>query len=211
MTAAPVPPRRLYTIAEYVAFNETATDKHEYHDGEILAMSGGSVEHSRILKNTIASLTMALRGRPCENFESNLRVRVPATRHYFYPDSTIICGPIEYDPEDPSGQSVTNPRAIIEVLSPSTEAYDRGKKFNQFRRIEALQEYVLISQTSALVETFVRQSNGSWLFTPFSGIDATLTVASVDVEIPLAEIYRGVTFPPPAPPPPGSRDGVDPN
>jgi Uma2 family endonuclease len=207
MTAAPVPPRRLYTIAEYLAFEETAEQKHEYHDGEILAMSGGTLEHSRIIKNTIFNLALALRGKRRENFESNLRVRIPSIRRYLYPDSTIICGPPEFDSDDPKKTTVVNPGVIIEVLPPTTEAYDRGAKFAFYQKLLPLQEYVLISQSAPLVETFRRQPNGPWLYTPFAEPAATLLIATCDIRIPLADIYATVTFEPPvAPPDPRERE-----
>lgn len=201
MTAPAVPPRRTYTIGEYVALNEASDVKHEYHDGEILAMAGGSPEHSLVIANMIIAIGGALRGKPCRIYESNLRVRIRPTRRYLYPYGTIICGPIERDPDDPSGQSVTNPRVVIEVLSPSTGSYDRRKKFDQFAHLESMAEYVLISQTEPRVEVYARRPEGRWIFTPFVGVEAVLTLESVDVRVPLADIFAGVTFPPPEPPP----------
>ena len=187
-------PRHHHTIEEYTRLELTAVDKHEFHDGEILAMSGGSPEHSLIVANTIREVGVRLKGKPCRNYDSNLRIRVPNSRHYLYPDSSIFCAPLEYDPEDPTRQSVTNPRIIIEVLSPTTEGYDRGEKFAQYRRLESLTEYVLISQSSALVETYVRREAGAWLLTPFAGLEAVVALRGVAIELPLSEIYAGVTF-----------------
>ena len=196
MTAVPAP-RPHVTIAEYLEFEETATERHEFHNGEVLAMSGGSPEHSEISTNTIIAVGNALRGKPCRNYDSNLRVRITSTNRYLYPDSSIICGPREFDPDDPKRRSVTNPRVLIEVLSPTTEAYDRGDKFDLYRKLTSFQEYVLIWQTTPRVETFLRGRDGAWTFTPFSGLDATLLLSTVDIRIPLAEIYTGVTFPDP--------------
>jgi Uma2 family endonuclease len=200
MTALPTP-RPRFTAAEYLEFEETANERHEFHDGEILAMSGGSPDHSEINTNAIVAIRNVLRGKSCKNYDSNLRIRIPTTNKYLYPDQSIICGPREFDPDDPKRRSVTNPRVLIEVLSPSTEAYDRGEKFEFYRRLASFQEYVLISQTAPRVETFVRGRDVAWAFTPFSGLDATLLIATVDVRIPLADIYAGVEFPPPSPSP----------
>jgi Uma2 family endonuclease len=188
---SPIP----YTIEEYVRREATAGEKHEFHDGDIQAMSGGSPEHSLIIMNTSSAIHTRLRGKPYRNYESNLRIRIPSVRRYVYADGSIFCAPLEYDPEDPSRQSVVNPRVIIEVLSPTTEAYDRGEKFSQYRRLDSLIEYVLISQSEALVETFVRREAGAWLMTPFSGLESVAKLQGVEIDLPLSEIYAGVEFP----------------
>src|SRR2546423_1270394 len=118
--------KRRYTVSEYLAFERTARERHEYRDGQIIAMAGGSYHHSLILSNLIGELHAALKGKPCRVLESNLRVRIQGTPLYMYPDATIICGKREIDPNDELLETVTNPRTIIEVLSPTTEAYDRG-------------------------------------------------------------------------------------
>jgi Uma2 family endonuclease len=187
-------PQPRYTIEEYVRRETTADERHEFHDGEILAMSGGSPEHSLIIVNTNSAIHTRLRGQPCRNYESNLRIRIPSVRRYVYADGSIFCTPLEYDPDDPSGQSVTNPRVIIEVLAPTTEAYDRGEKFSQCRRLDSLVEYVLISQSEALVETFVRREAGAWLMTPFTGLESVAKLRGVEIELPLSEIYQGIEF-----------------
>jgi Uma2 family endonuclease len=201
-------PKERYTIAQYVELEHLATQKHEYHDGEILAMSGGSFEHSLITTNTVSALHAALRGKPCRVLDSNLRVATPT--RFFYPDATVLCGPPEFDPRDPSGQSVTNPRVVIGVLSPRTEAYDRGDKFAQYRQLGSLQEYVLISQFCASVEVFLRRESGAWLLHPYEGMGAVALLQSVGLEILLREIYAGVTFRDAPPPPPGSEVIVEP-
>jgi Uma2 family endonuclease len=189
-------PQPRYTIEEYVRRETTADERHEFHDGEILAMSGGSPEHSLIIVNTNSAIHTRLRGKPCRNYESNLRIRIPGVRRYVYADGSIFCAPLEYDPDDTTGQSVINPRVIIEVFSPTTEAYDRGEKFSQYRRLDSLVEYVLISQSEALVETFVRREAGAWLMTPFTGLESVAQLRGVEIDLPLSEIYAGVEFPP---------------
>jgi Uma2 family endonuclease len=189
-------PQPRYTIDEYVRRELTSDEKHEFQDGEILGMSGGSPEHSLIIVNTSSAIHTRLRGKTCRNYESNLRIRIPSVRRYVYADGSIFCAPLEYDAEDTSRQSVTNPRVIIEVLSPTTEAYDRGEKFSHYRRLDSLIEYVLISQSEALVETYVRREAGAWLLTPFTGLDSVAKLRGVEIELPLTEIYAGVEFPP---------------
>ena len=194
----PVEQKRRYTLAEYFELERTSAEKHEYVDGEILIMAGGSENHSLIITNTIRSIGNRLQGKPCRVYESNLRIRIPRTPLYVYPDVSIICGPTKRDHDDPTGNSFTNPRLVIEVLSPSTELYDRGRKFERYMQLESLEEYVLVSQETARVESFWRREGGSWLLTPVSGIEGAAKLRSLDIELPLREIYAGVEFPPPA-------------
>jgi Uma2 family endonuclease len=202
MTADPTHPARRHTLAEYLQFEDAAEGKHEFHDGEILAMSGGSPEHALITINALAALHAKLRGKDCRVYSSDLKINVGAQSRVFYPDGTVVCGPLEFDPNDLKHQLVTNPRVIIEVLSPTTEAYDRGEKFRDYRTLASLAEYVLISQAAPIVETFVRQPDGNWLIaTAYAGLDAIATLRSIEVELKLSDIYANVTFPPPAPPP----------
>ncbi len=196
-------PRRLHTFAEYVKIAEAATEKLEFHDGEILAMSGGSFEHGLIATNINREIGIRLRGKPCRILDSNVRIATP--RRAFYPDGSVICGPPEFDPRDPSRQSIANPRVIIEVLSPTTETYDRTEKFDHYRELSSLQEYILVLQTAPRVESYARGAGGGWIFTPFVGLEVGLRIQSLQIEIPLAEIYAEVDFPPPAPPPDDSR------
>jgi Uma2 family endonuclease len=184
------------TIAEYLRHEQTATNKHEYRDGEIVAMAGNSYSHSLIAANFIGELRNALKGRPCRVLDSNLRIGIPRTPLYTYPDASVICGPAQIDPADATGQTATNPRLLVEILSPTTEAYDRGEKFNRYRQLDSLQEYVLISQDVARVEIFFRQPDGTWVFTSVSGVESRCRLASLDLTVPLAEIYAGVEFPP---------------
>jgi len=210
MTAAPTDLRRRYTFAEYLAFEEAHEAKHEFHEGEILAMSGSSPEHALITARVLRAIGNCIEGGPCQVYSSDLKIAAKPGARVSYPDGSIVCGPLEFDPNDPKHHVVTNPRVIIEVLSPTTEAYDRGDKFPHYRDIPSLAEYVLISQYAPIVETFFRQSDGSWLIAgTFTGLDARARLRSLDIEIALSDIYAGVEFPPPAPPPdPRERESL---
>ncbi|MGA2498985.1 MAG: Uma2 family endonuclease [Tepidisphaeraceae bacterium] len=192
--------KRRYTVTDYLQLERSARERHEYRDGEILLMAGGTADHSLILVNVIGELRNRLKGKPCRAYESNLRIRIARTVLYTYPDISVICGPRQPDPGDPSGETMTNPRLIVEVLSPSTEAYDRGEKFDHYRKLDSLQEYVLVSQSTPRIETFLRQPEGNWLLTPVSGLTSIAKLRSLEVELPLAEVYAGIEFPPREPP-----------
>jgi Uma2 family endonuclease len=189
----PVENRR-YSIAEYLRLEEKAVDRHEFHDGEILAMSGGSYSHSCIVSNLNRFLGNRLEGKPCRPLDSNMRVRIPRLAKYFYPDTSVVCGRPEFDIDDPKKTTIVNPRVVIEVLSDSTESYDRGEKFDLYRELESLEEYVLVSQRQPLVETFIRQTDGAWLFNPWKGIEASVLLRALQISVPLAEVYAGVEF-----------------
>ena len=130
----------------------------EFRDGKIVAMSGGSINHSRIVSDTARSLGNRLAGGPCETFDPGLRVRLDAEGRYVHPDVTVVCGPIETAPDDDRGQTVVNPRLIVEVLSPTTELYDRTGKAEAFREIESLQAYLLVLQDRPRVEPYYRNA-----------------------------------------------------
>lgn len=186
--------KRRYTVAEYLEMELHAAERHEYHDGQILAMSGGSDMHSFVIVNVVAELRAALKGHPCSVGEGNLRVRNRREARYVYPDASVICGEREYDPEDANRHTILNPRIIVEVLSPSTEAYDRGDKFQYYQGVESLEEYVLIAQDRPAAQTFLRQPDGTWSLKGFLGLDATLRLRCLPIAIPLSEIYYRVEF-----------------
>jgi Uma2 family endonuclease len=145
--------------------------------------------------NIARAIGSRLGAGPCRVYDSNLRIRVPVKpAKYLYADATIICGAVIRDDEDPSGQSVINPRVVIEVLSPSTELYDRGPKFAKYKLIPSFEEYILVSQSGALVEGSLRTPDG-WLLATHFGMEASATIRCLGLEIPLAEIYAGITFP----------------
>jgi Uma2 family endonuclease len=183
-----------YTVAEYLRREQESLDRHEYRDGEILLMAGASAQHSLIVANLIRETGNRLKGSPCRVYDSNLRIRIPQTVSYAYPDVSVICGQREVDPNDPRGETFTNPRLIIEVLSPSTEVYDRGEKFSHYLQLDSLQEYVLVSQAIPRVEVYFRQPDGAWLFRYFVDLSGSATLRSVDIDLPLSEIYAGVEF-----------------
>jgi Uma2 family endonuclease len=195
MTMPAEKPRR-YSIEEYLRIADDSEQKLEYVDGEIVAMAGGTYNHSLIIANFVGELRNRLKGKPCRVLESNLRIGIPGDTRYMYPDIPVICGKPEFDPRDKKQLSVFNPRLVVEVLSPDSERSDRGEKFTRYRELESLQEYVLVSQVRPQVETYFRQSDGTWLFSPYAGIETTVRLRSLEIELPMAEIYAGVEFPP---------------
>jgi len=190
MSALPVP--RL-TPEQYLAIERAADFKSEYYDGQMVAMSGGSLTQSVIPPRLVAVAT-ALRGRGCEIADSDLRVRIGPQGPFVYPDLTVYCG--EPILADDYRDMLLNPTVVFEVLSKSSEALDRGYKFGQYRKIESLHEYVLVSQTSPSIEVFRRQPEGTWVLTEFTGMDAVCRLASLDCEFPLADIYRNLKLEP---------------
>lgn len=180
------------TPEEYLAFERASDVKHEYVDGEIFAMSGGSYEHSLLASNIARELGNALVDRPCDVHGSDMKIRVLASNRFFYSDVSVICGSPIF--ADEIRDSVVNPKVIVEVLSDSTERYDRGEKFGHYRRLDSLQDYVLVSQTEPLVEQFSRQADGTWLYRALGPAD-TLVLASLGCSIPVERIYLKVFRP----------------
>jgi Uma2 family endonuclease len=173
----------------YLAFDRRAEHKHELWDGEVYAMSGASLAHNRIVRNLLRHLSNALDGSACEALPSDMRVRVSAER-YAYPDVTIICGPPSLEGES---DVLLNPSTIIEVLSPSTAAFDRGDKFTAYRTIVGLDEVVFVSQHQHLVETYTRQADDSWLMRE-SRAGGALALCSLPIPLALGLIYEGVVL-----------------
>jgi Uma2 family endonuclease len=199
-------PVKRYTPQEYYALEREAEYKSDYYQGEIFNMSGGTANHSLISTNLAGEIRNRLKGKPCRAYESNLRLNVLRTGLRCYPDVSVYCGPLQLDPEDSAGETATNPTLLFEVLSKSTEAYDRGLKAENYRQIESLRAYVLVSQTKAHVEIFERQGDGPWVLGEANGLDAVLKLPAIDIELPLAEIYAGVEFPPPEATPTVTRE-----
>lgn len=193
MSAVPKPK---LTAAQYLEIERRAEFKSEFFQGEMFAMAGASREHNVVKSNLDGELYGRLKGGPCRPLSGDQRVAVPRTGLYTYPDIVIVCGRPEYDPED--RDTLTNPQVIIEVLSSSTEAYDRGRKFSNYQRLESLREYVLVSQDRIHVDRFVRQTDGDWLLTAFSDPNADFALATVEARIPMRDIYAGVEPAPPA-------------
>ena len=178
-----------FTFAEYVALEEHSGTKHEFLGGLVSAMSGGSPEHAAVTVNVATLLSNALRGKPRRTYSSDLRVRVQATGLATYPDVTVICGHLEIDPEDPRKHTALNPQIVVEILSPSTEDYDRGEKLGHYKTIPTVAEVVLVAHDRHEVEIVRREADGSWSREIVrSGEVARLE--SIDSELPVAEIYR---------------------
>lgn len=186
-------PQTGMTVEEYLAFERASETKHEYIDGEVLAMAGASFAHNLIVGNTIIGLGPQLRRGPCRVLPSDMRVLIEATGLFTYPDLTILCGQPLFGPDQPD--TLLNPTALIEVLSPSTEAYDRGRKFQQYRSIPTLREYVLIAQDAYRIEHFARQEGDLWLFSEATDTEASLTLPALNCTLTLADVYAGVTLP----------------
>ena len=183
-----------HTVEEYLRLENRAAEKHEFRDGEILMMAGGTPRHSLIIANVIGEARNALKGKPGRVYDSNLRVRVPRSALYTYPDASIVCGAPQFDSMDTNQTTITNPRVLIEVVSPATEGYDRGEKFDGYRMLESLEEFILISQTQPSVQSFLRQPDGTWSFAWFSGLEAVAKIRCVGIDLPLSEVYAGVDF-----------------
>ena len=192
MGAAKLKPR--YTPDDYLAFERQSEFKHEFLNGEIIAMAGGTPLHSLIKTNVVGELHAATKGHRCTTYDSDLRVLVDATGLYTYPDASVFCDPVELDP----GRTdvAVNPTLLVEVLSPSSEAYDRGKKFGHYRQIASLREYVLVSQEEPRVECFYKSDQGVWTLTEAVGMDSTLPLVSLGVSLSLRKIFDKVVFEP---------------
>jgi Uma2 family endonuclease len=180
--------RLLMSVQEYLVWEPTQEERYEYWDGEVVAMSGGTRYHNRISLNCSKLLDDALADRPCEVYIADVKVQVEPGRKYFYPDVVVTC-----DDRDVDEQIVQFPSLIIEVLSPSTEAIDRGTKFARYRKSSTLQEYVLVQVEQPGVEVFRRNEQGKWVLYEYS-LEESLLLESVGVEIAIADIYRQVKF-----------------
>lgn len=184
--------QRYYTPEEYLELEEAAEYKNEYRDGQIVPMTGASINHNRIVGNFYAALKYALRGQNYEVFTSDLRLWIPRYRLYFYPDVMVIEGDPVFD--GTRTDTITNPRAIAEVLSKSTKNYDRAEKFEYYRSIPEFREYILIDQYKFHIEHFAKTPDGKWLLTEYESSEAMLALASLELQIPLKEIYDRVNF-----------------
>lgn len=176
---------------EYLAIERRAEYKSEYVDGVMYAMAGGSERHNLITGNIIAELNIQLRKTLCKVYPSDLKVRGQDSRKFFYPDVSVICGETQF--ADDERDIVLNPVLIVEVLSESTSAFDRGKKFQSYQQIESLQEYLLVSQDEYVVEHFLRQENEHWLYTKASGLDEAIVLPIVKCQLALRDIYDKAT------------------
>ncbi|NWF68160.1 MAG: Uma2 family endonuclease [Chloroflexi bacterium] len=188
---AALPETQHWTVDEYLACEEQSEIKHEYYAGEIYAMTGASPNHNRISGDTYAAIHAQLRGSPCEIFGSDQRVRV-SDSHYVYPDISIVCGKAQFDDRRP--QSLLNPTLLIEVLSPPTEDYDRGRKAVSYRALAGLQEFLLIAQDRQHITHYVRHAAQQWLVADVTQPDAIIELAAIHGRLALAEVYARVVF-----------------
>lgn len=188
MSALPKP--RL-TPAEYLVIEREAATKSEYLDGEVFAMAGGSSQRSIIALNVASEIRNALKGRPCVTHGPDMKVWIENSQSYVYPDVSGLCGPLET--ADGVADAYSNPSYVIEVLSASTETYDRSGKFHRYQTLPSLQDYVLIAQDKVAVEIFQRHEAG-WFYRSLLNLEDHLRLESVGCEVPLTEIYRNVAF-----------------
>jgi Uma2 family endonuclease len=186
--------RAKITVEEYYDIEENEVYKSEFRDGEIIPMDGRSAEHCMIAANLIGEMSQRLKGKTCMPCDSNFRIKIPATGLVTYPDASVFCKKIEFDPQDKRQQTAINPTIVFEVLSKSTESYDRGKKAENYRQLESLKAYVLISQTSPHIEIYERHGDGFWFLTEAKGLDQELAIKSLGIQLPLAEVYDRIKF-----------------
>lgn len=186
-------PKTYLTPEEYLAIERKAAYKNEYIDGVMVAMTGASRRHNLIAVNITGELRQQLRGQPCETYAADMRVRIPSTRLYTYPDVVVVCGEPQF--EDEHVDTLLNPALIVEVLSESTELYDRGKKFSFYRTVESLAEYLLVAQDECRVEQYVKQPGGRWLLSDFRSPEDVVELTSIQCRLALREVYEKVTLP----------------
>lgn len=187
-------PKRKYTLEEYFDLERSANERFEYWNGDIYSMSGVSEEHDQIETNSVILIGNKLRGRPCRVFSANMRIRVTSLPPYRYGDASALCDQPIFE-KIGGVDALTNPALIIEVLSDSTEAYDRGDKFTHYKSIPSLREYLLIAQHRPHITQYVKQEDGSWSYREVNDLSANVHLFSVDCVLELSEVYRDVTFP----------------
>lgn len=182
--------KQKFTIEEYLAMEEAATEKHEYYKGEIFAMSGPKMPHNIIFRNLFVGLANKLNGKRCQPFGSDMRVHIEANTLFTYPDISIICGKPETLNND--NWNVVNPAVIIEILSPSTKNYDRGEKFKLYRDIPTLKEYILVDSENIHIEIFRLNQSNHWELEEYSSSEEALHIRTINENISIADIYDGV-------------------
>jgi len=181
-----------YTPEQYLALEEQANYKSEYRQGQIFAMAGGTINHNRITKNTCFAIDRRLEGKGCETFIGDVRLSIDRKKMYTYPDVMVVCGELQF--VEGRNDTIVNPKVVFEVLSKSTAAYDRSDKFHAYWSLESFEEYVLIDQYRVHVEYFRRQSDKMWELNVFTDIEDVLSLNSIEVDIPLREIYQNVVW-----------------
>lgn len=192
---SPLKIKRSYSPEEYLEMERTSDERHEYLDGRIFQMAGESLSHSRVCVNLTAEVALQLRGKRCEALSANMKVRTSTASLFSYPDLTVVCGVPEFP--DRKKDVVVNPRAIFEVLSPSTEKYDRGRKFQRYRLgNETLTDYILIAQETVLVEHFHKTETGVWTYENYNDMSDFLRLGELELELMLERIYDRVEVEP---------------
>ena len=187
-------PKTYLTPEEYLHRERTAEYRSEYYRGETFAMAGASANHNLIVLNAGSHLREQLKKKPCRVYPSDLKVRIKATGLYAYPDLSIVCGEPELESKD--GEVLLNPIAIVEVLSDSTEAYDRGKKFEHYRTIPSLRHYILIAQDRYSIDCFSRQEDGTWSLSACQTSDSAVGLPAIQCQLEINEVYDKVVFTP---------------
>ncbi|MEZ4776282.1 MAG: Uma2 family endonuclease [Bacteroidia bacterium] len=182
------------TLETYIEIEASLKERYEYYDGHILAMAGGTPEYGQLQVNTGTALNNALRaaGKPCRTFSSDVKVAIQSARRRFYPDLSVVCGPVERDHKET--QAITNPVLVVEILSEGTESLDRGEKFWAYRQLPSLREYVLVSQHKVLIEVFSRTEDDTWRIQTLSESDQTVELPSLGIKLSVADIYFGMEF-----------------
>ena len=180
------------TPEEYLAAERLSETRSEYLDGGVYPMTGASLDHGRIVINVATEFVNQLRGRNCEVLVTDMKVRLQESRKFFYPDVLVLCGEPQF--HDDRKDIITNPDLVVEVLSPSTEAFDRGTKFQTYQTLESLKEYLLVAQDKPFIEQFVRSEGGKWMYAAAAGIESTLTLSSVECTLNLGAVYNRVDF-----------------
>ncbi len=177
---------------EYLEAERKAVEKTELHEGLLVTMQGGSIKHNRVVSNLIGAINPFLKGKSCEVFPSDMRVHIAINNSFTYPDITIVCGKPEL--LDDEFDNLLNPSVIIEVLSPSTENYDRGNKFFIYQQITSLKEYILINSTAAMVQVITKKEDGLWKFETITDLSASFFIQTIALHIPLQDVYDKVDF-----------------
>lgn len=192
MIAEAWPKPRRFTPEEYLEIERKSTFKSEYLNGQILAMAGGDPKHSAIANNIQAFLTMQLLDTTCQVFNSDLKIRTTPSGLFAYPDVSIVCGELEF--HDNTRDVITNLVVIVDVLSPSTASYDRIVKFDQYRQLPTLRDYLLVEQNVPVIHHFARHPDDAWMQTPVRGLDSEVHLTAFDAVLRLADVYRKITF-----------------
>jgi Uma2 family endonuclease len=200
MALAPTRQPYRFTVEEYLAFERASEERHEYLDGVIYAMAGESPDHGRICMNLAAALVLQLRGSDCEAFSKDIKVcSGPYRAHtreglYAYPDLVVVCGAMQFHSQ--AEDVLVNPKVIVEVLSPSTEAFDRGEKFHRYRAwLPTLTDYVLVAQDRPVIDHYHREDDALWTLRTLEGLEARLHLETIGCTVPMADVYERIVFP----------------